>query len=289
MKIQLPVHAARHKGYVVLKEVNKAGAVLIDRIFTRKTEWEERNGREFYLQAELNLKHQQRTYKQNSSVWALVTAIFESMEGRPPDEDEKYGLYLDLLDMYADKMPNRLNGGLRPVHISESNSLEGARFIDGLLYHLAALCDLPMDAQAAVADVMYEWEAWRGTLEIDPVDYSDLACTKLLTESEWREKHPLSEASGRGGSIVRAHIVSRGADHADIEKSWNWVALLWEEHQQQHDIGWDNFLQIYPHLRGRVERARNLARKPELDYRRTPGRIPYSPERLAQEALAGGE
>jgi hypothetical protein len=267
MRICLPVHAARHKGYVVLKETNKAGAVLIDRIFAKKAEWEDRNQREFYLQAELNLRHQHRTYKQNSSVWVLVTAIFESLEGRLPDEDEKYGLYLDLLEVYADKIPSRLNGGLRPVHISESNSIAGARFIDGLLYHLATLCDLPVDTQSTVANVMYEWEAWRGALEIDPVDYSDLACTKPLTESEWQEKHPVSEASGQGGRIVRAHIVSRGADAADIEKPWNWIALLWDEHEQQHKIGWENFLQIYPHLRGRIDRARRLAGKPELEFK----------------------
>jgi hypothetical protein len=185
------------------------------------------------------------------------------MERRPPDEEEKYGLYLDLLEEYADKVQNRF-GGLRPVHISESNSAQGARFIDGLLYHLATLCDLDVDTQAEVIDVMQAWEEWRGSLEQDPVDYADLACTQLLTEEEWRTKHLVSEASGQGGRIVRAHIVSRGADAPDIKKSWNWVALLWDEHEQQHRIGWDAFLQIYPHLRGRIERARRLAGKLEL-------------------------
>jgi hypothetical protein len=106
MRIRLPVHATRKAGYVVLKETNKSGAELIDRIFTKKQEWEERNGREFYLQIELDLRYQKRTFKQNSSVWVLVTAIFESLEGRLPDEDEKYGLYLDLLELYADKKTN---------------------------------------------------------------------------------------------------------------------------------------------------------------------------------------
>jgi hypothetical protein len=278
MKIRLPLHAALRNGYIVLKEVNKNGKILIDRLFSKKKEFEERNGKEYFLQVELDLRYQHRTFKQNSSVWALITAIFISMERRPPDEEEKYGLYLDLLEEYADKVQNRF-GGLRPVHISESNSAQGARFIDGLLYHLATLCDLDVDAQAEVIDVMQAWEAWRGALEIDPVDYSDLACTKLLTEAEWREKRPVSEASGQGGRIVRAHIVSRGADAADIEKPWNWIALLWDEHEQQHRIGWDAFLQIYPHLRGRVERARRLAGKAE------PGALPGSPRSLALEAL----
>jgi hypothetical protein len=104
---------------------------------------------------------------------------------------------------------------------------------------------------------------------------------------EWRERHPYSEASGRTGDIVRAHIVSRGSDAADIEKTWNWIALLHEEHMQQHQIGWDAFLQIYPHLRGRVDRARRLAGKFDLEFKREQLAIEYKPENLALEALNG--
>jgi hypothetical protein len=269
MKIRLPLHAALWHGYIVLKEVNENGKLLINRLFSKKKDFEERNGKEFFLQAELDLRYQHRTFKQNSSVWVLITAIFMSMEQRLPDEEEKYGLYLDLLEEYADKVQNRF-GGLRPVHISESNSVQGARFIDGLLYHLATLCDLDTDTQSEVIDVMQAWEEWRGTLEIDPVDYSDPACTKPLTEAEWRKKNRVSEASGHGGSIELAHIVSRGADAQDVDMPWNWIALLHEEHMRQHGIGWDGFLQIYPHLRGRVERARRMAGKLPLKMLKKP-------------------
>jgi hypothetical protein len=287
MKIKIPVHAATHKGYVLLKEVDKNGKILIDRLFAKKREFEERNNKEYYLWAELDLRYQKRTFKQNSSVWKLIECIWFSMEKEPPTEEEKYALYLDLLETYADKIKNRITGGLRPVHVSESNSLEGAKFIDGLLYHLSTMCNLEYDAQSQVIDVLQEWEEWRGTLEIDPMDYSDHECTQLLTETEWRQKHTVSEASGQGGDIVRAHIVSRGADSPDIEKAWNWVALLNEEHMQQHQIGWDGFLQIYPHLRGRAERARKLAGKMELEFKSIQKGIQHKPENLAMEALNG--
>jgi hypothetical protein len=291
MRVKLPVRAGwvklkNNTPYVVLKETNKAGTDLIRRIFKKKKEMEDRNQKEFFLWVELDLRYQPRTHKQNSAVWALVTAIFFSMEGRLPDEEEKYNLYLDLLEQYADKVPNRF-GGLRPVHISEANSIEGARFIDGLLYCITTMCDLDMDTQTGVIDVMQQWLDWRGRLENDPVDYADLDCTRLLTESEWREKHRVSEASGQGGEIIRAHIVSRGADTADIEMSWNWIALLHEEHMQQHQIGWDSFLQIYPHLRGRVDRARNMAGKLELEFKNSQKAIEYNGENLAMEALEG--
>ncbi|MDR0474224.1 MAG: hypothetical protein LBH43_11205 [Treponema sp.] len=263
MKVKLPVRAGwvKLKGnelYVVLKETNKAGADLFRRIFKKKKEMEDRNKKEFFLWVELDLRYQHRTYKQNNTVWTLITAIFMSMEGRLPDEEEKYNLYLDLLEQYADRVPNRF-GGLRPVHISESNSLEGARFIDGLLYCITTMCDLDMNTQTSVIDVMQEWLEWRGKLECDPIDYADIECTRLITESEWREKHRVSEASGHGGDIVLHHIVTRGSNKAAENKAWNWLALTNDEHMMIHNRGDDYFLSIYSHLKGKFERANKLA------------------------------
>jgi hypothetical protein len=295
MKIRLPAHAdlwthpQNKERYILLKATCKKDNDLVLNFFRAKKEREDRNQKEFFAQVVLDLPHQKRTFRQNAAVWKLVTVIFESMEGRMPDEEEKYNLYFDLLDAYADKVPNRIKGGLRPIHISEANSLEGSKFIDGILYHLATECNLTYEAQTTIQEVLQEWETWRGGLDTDHTDYADNEQTKMLTELEWRRKHVYSEASGRGGTIVRAHIVSRGADAPDIEKAWNWMALLPEEHEQQHHIGWDAFLGIYPHLRGRVERARNLAGKLELEYKRESGRPLGISNRLAMEALADNE
>jgi hypothetical protein len=287
MTVKIPAHARQGKsGDVILLPVSRADSAVVARLFAKKSEWEARNGKEYVLQASLELNYGKRTFKQNAAVWKLVECIWLSMEKDPPAEEEKYALYLDLLEAYADKTKNRVTGGLRPVHISESNTIEGVRFIDGLLYHLSAACGLDYGTQSQVIDVLREGEEWRGGLETDPLDYADLECTRLLTEAEWREKRVVSEASGRGGDIVRAHIVSRGADRPDIEKAWNWVALLPEEHAEQHRLGWDKFLDIYPHLRGRVNRARNLAGKLELESRRASGR---GTEALAKEALGEEE
>ena len=264
-KIRLPVHAALLKHaekpgeYVVLKATCAKDNDLLSRFFRTKAEWEKRNRKEFTVQTTLDLPYQRRTFRQNSAVWKLVTVIFENMEERKPDEDEKYALYLDLLDAYADKVPNRIKGGTRPVHISEANSLEGSRFIDGLLHHLAMECGLSCDAQATVQEVLYEWEAWRGGLERDPSDYADAGQTEPLCEKEWRRRRVYSEASGRGGDIVLHHIVTKGSNKAAEDKAWNWLALTNEEHQSLHRLGDEHFLSVYPHLRGRFERAERLA------------------------------
>jgi hypothetical protein len=290
-KVRLPAQAAlwkhpkNNEDYVLLKATSKKNELLLSQLFSTKKEWELRNQREFFLTVTLELPYQRRTFKQNAAVWKLVTAIFESVEGRLPDEGEKYDMYLDLLEVYADRAPNKISGGTRPVHISESNSLEGSDFIDGLLYHLATECALSYGVQTTVQEVLEEWEAWRGGLEADYADYTDREQTKTLTEEEWRKKRVYSEASGRGGPIERAHIVSRGTDAQDIEMSWNWIALTPDEHAEQHRRGWDEFLQIYPHLRGRVERARKLAGKLELEFKNTRKELQYKPENLVMEAL----
>jgi len=264
-RYKLPVKAARLKlkpnepPYVVLKELNQSGSNLFRQLFQKKKEWEENNQKEFFLWVTLDLRYQHRTPKQNNTVWKLIEAIWNSMEEDPPTEEEKTGLYYDLLEVYADKVKNRITGELRPVHISEANSAEGARFIDGLLYHLATMCNLDYNAQSDVIDVLHEWEAWRGKLEIDPIDYSDPECTKLLTEAEWRERRRVSEASGQGGQLVLHHIVTRGSNKSAENKAWNWLALSDEEHRMLHNRGNEYFLSIYPHLKGKFRRAERLA------------------------------
>jgi len=285
VKSKILAHAEIQDGKIILTRAAETDEEKITQLFRKKTEWEERNQHEYLLQVEFELDYQKRTYKQLRTVFKLVELIWSSMEKDPPTEEEKYSLYNDLLYVYADKKINRFTGEKVPIRISECNSMEGARFIDGLIYHLATMCDLDYNAQSSVVDVIHEWQTWRGRLEIDPVDYVDLECTRLLTEAEWREKNKVSAASGRGGVIELAHIVSRGSDAADIGEAWNWVALTHDEHMEQHRIGWDAFLQIYPHLRGRVGRARNLAGKLELEFKREQQAIEYKPENLAAQAL----
>ncbi|MDR1364009.1 MAG: hypothetical protein LBJ35_08205 [Spirochaetaceae bacterium] len=197
-----------------------------------------------------------RAFKQNAATWVLVEAIFENMEGRKPTEPEKYSLYCDLLAEYAMSVPSKINPKrLRPVHLSVADTKEAAFFIDGLLGHLAEQAGLTVGLQATVQDVMREWHNWRGQMEEDPVDG--------LTVKEWRERRRYSDASGAGGSIELCHIVSRGADAAAVDKPWNWLALTRGEHSYQHQYGWNKFLELFPHLRGRVNRARRLAQKGE--------------------------
>ncbi len=248
MKITGFFHGILYKNQIVLRATDSKDMQLINKLFESKKSREERSNNEILLKCEIDAQFQKRSFKQLASVWKLVTVIFESMENRKPTESERYDLYLDLLEMYADKTPSKIKKDtLRPVHISESNTVAAARFIDGLLYHLATECQLSYDMQADVRKVLYEWEMWRGQQE---KDFNDNA-----TVSEWRERAVYSEASGLGGNVDCHHIVSRGSAPQFADCAWNVLALTREEHIFFHQNGWNVFLDKYPHLRGKVERA----------------------------------
>lgn len=212
-------------------------------------------GKEFF-QGRFSTLKEHRTYDQLNTVWKLVEVIFQSQEGRKPTKEEKETLYEDLKAEYADKRASTVNPNvLVPVGMSKADTVSAARFIQNLLNVLADMCDLDNELGTSVRAILTEWSNWRGSLEVDPLDN--------CTESEWYEMHRVSEASGLGGIIDKCHIVSRGADESSIDCPWNWVALTREEHREQHQKGWVFFLNKYPHLKNRVERARKIAGKLE--------------------------
>jgi len=243
-------HGCLIQDKVVLKVTDEQDLITLRKLFKSKSEREKRTEKEILLECEIDAAFQKRTFKQLRAVFKLVTVIFQSdsENHRKPTEEEKYSLYLDLLGLYADKIPNRYTGELRSIHISEANTMAGSHLIDGLLFHVTTMCNLPNDLQADVRSVLYEWEIWRGKQEHDVNDDR--------TISEIREYLVYSEASGRT-PVHFHHIVSRGACPAAIEKAWNILALTPDEHNFFHQQckTWEEFFEVYPHLRGRVEMA----------------------------------
>jgi hypothetical protein len=246
---------------VVWMRPNPEDSIAFEKFFFYLAKRQEKSEETIYPIVTLDVPARERTYKQNNTLWALIRIIFESMNGRKPTKDEAYELYLDILAEYAERVPSRFSGALRPIHISESDTRHAAQLIQACFDIIVDYCDLTVDLQADVRKLFYAWHDWRGKQDFDPLDCADN--DREIAEREWREKHKISDASGVGGVIEKAHIVSRGANVAAIDKPWNWLALTPEEHRLQHQHGWGEFLAQYPHLRGRVERARKLAAEME--------------------------
>lgn len=249
MKIISHFHGVYQNNFIVLKLVDENDRYIVEKLFRNKKEREGRTKQEVLLRCEINAPYQHRTFKQNNAVWILISIIFQSMESRNGTHEELYDLYCDLLEEYADKKPSRINGRLRPVHLSEMNTEQAGRFIDSLLFHLASLCELSIDLQSDVRKFIYEWEEWKHKEENEFEEFSSV--------EEMRQKVVYSEASGKGGVLHFHHIVTRGACPAAVDKTWNLMALTPDEHNFYHQQckTWDEFLEVYPHLRGKVERA----------------------------------
>ncbi len=158
MKVVAFLHGIFFKNQIVLRVADNRDLPLIRKMFASKKSREERTGREILLKCEIDAPLQKKTFKQLGAIWKLIEIIFMSTtpEMRKPTKEEMYDLYLDLLEEYADKKPSTISGKLRPVHISEANTMAAARFIDGLLYHLANVCDLQPALQADVRSLIYE-------------------------------------------------------------------------------------------------------------------------------------
>lgn len=220
-------------------------------------------GKNYYM-AELGTPINPRTYKQLRTVWKLVDLIWKSQNTFPPTEEEKQALYEDLKAEYAYQRPSKVNPNkLVPVGMSEADTKDGAFFIQNLIYHLAELCDIKnVYEQTEVRSIITEWQEWRASLDKDPFDD--------LSEVEYRALHVVSEASGKGGSLHLHHIITRGSDTADTHKAWNWVMLTDEEHTYFHRFGWNAFIKRFPNLQKKFERARNLAKKLEVEHEKTP-------------------
>ena len=255
------------KNYVIIEIADAAQNMLLEKLFKTKLQREARRGSESYLHITFDLPYRSKSYKQLRTIFALVTAIFVSMDGRLPTEEEKYELYLDLLDAYGMKTPSKIKTNtLRVIHMSEANTFEAAYFINELMLHLSSECGLPLDIQTDVQSLLWEWTIWRGGEQTDPLDYWDSACTQPIDEAEWRRRHAYSEASGLKGHIHLHHIATRGAHPEAKDAVWNWCALTHEEHESLHRIGEKAFLQRFPHLSGKFTRAHRKVLGKEFQY-----------------------
>ncbi len=249
MKIISHFHGCLVNGKIILKPLDDKDNYIINKLFTNKAERENRTKKEILLRCEINAPYQHRTFKQNNAVWVLVGIIFESMENRRGTHEELYDIYSSLLEEYADRKPSKINNKLRIVHLSEMNTEQCGRFIDSILNYIASTCDLNYDLQTDVRKFIYEWEEWKSRPENEFEEFKSI--------QELKEKVNYSEASGRGGNLHLHHIVSRGANPGAIDKAWNIMVLTEDEHNFFHQQckNWDEFLEVYPHLRNKVETA----------------------------------
>lgn len=256
--MDIMIRAALVKGQdgVVLRPLTTSDKVLFNNFYEQS--------QNKYVDLTLKNDKGTKTYDQLKTAWALIDLTFQAIHYRKPNSAERRQFGSELVKDFGDKIPSLLHDGEEvSVSMSEMSKKQMANLIRNLMYNLAENCDFGDDllrgAELNVKNIFLEWQTHKSTLDKDPDDYDEEG--ELLSIEEWRQRHPISFASGVGGPLELAHIVSKGADEIHRECCWNALMLTPEEHRMQHQKGWNEFLKIYPHLRGRVERARRIAGK----------------------------
>jgi hypothetical protein len=206
--------------------------------------------------------YKKRTLDQNALYWALVTILGFEVFGEFHHEDE---IHEEILVIYSPRVKGMLTKTSVPKRSKYLNTIEFSHLIEGVFKELAEH-GVSLDSGAKIIGYWREWYTWRGTVGGDPLagSYKNI--------EDYKERIPYCEAclthlgTTAPGSI--AHIVSKGA--GGVLEDWNVFHLCdtchtglnpevgmldFDKTTSQHQHGWDAFLEKYPHLRWKYEKA----------------------------------
>lgn len=206
-----------------------------------------------------------KSFDQVKAVFALIDIIFQCDHARKPTGHEKALYYTYLLNEYGERCMVSVSGSepsWQAIGLSSMTKAQAARFISALMAHVCQLCDLPEHLASEVSTLVETFTAYRGLMDEDEVDKG--VDGKYLSVQEWIRRNNYSHATGKTERLEIAHIVSKGTAPQFRDCVWNFLRLTHDEHMEQHTRGWDHMFRLYPHIKGRVERAREMAGKLEL-------------------------
>jgi len=200
-----------------------------------------------------------RSLNANGLAWELATRLGQADAVK---KEVVYYAIKELVDLPRDEYKgifvSRPSGDLTTV--------EFARLIQQLVIE----CQTHVPA-VEIKDIWILFTDWRFGQETDPLEGT------YYGPDDYKEKHPCCEACGRyllttdkEGTEQRAgelaHIVSTGASGGGgARDDWLWLMLCSKCHLCiQHAGGWEDLLTLYPHIRPKVERARERAGKKPL-------------------------
>lgn len=220
---------------------------------------------------DLEIKYNVHSRASQNTLYGIIRFITWAQIGHKPKTDDIFWNVESIIETYAPSAPHPISGEERPLRPGDPrlDTRGMSSMIQGALNELAQT-DIPDYVIDSIGPDMkklwnswYEWRYSQG--EDDPL-FTD---EKQMSWEEYCKWHPVCEFTGVGGvegnPLERMHIVSGGSDIADYEQPWNWIRALHSVHRRQHDHGWEIVLKDYPHMRGKINRARALAHKRGLE------------------------
>jgi len=209
-------------------------------------------------EAELIAESDLYTANQRNTLWGICNFIFQAQNGHKPNQEELYNVYYAILEKYGKAVENPITGVKHYITLTDPRMTKRdvAKLIEGALNELA-MCDIPYEVLQEIGGEMKKlwkaWYNWRWNIaKEDPLFEEE----QNMTWEEYKAKHPVCEITGEPGEVERVHIISKGADETIYEYPWNWFAASHRIHVLQHKKGWDFIIKLYPHIKGKIERAR---------------------------------
>lgn len=219
------------------------------------------------IKLEKHVEH--RTTAQLATLKGIERFIYWAGTGHKPvgGDHDLYWIHEGLIETYSPEAMNEVTNKKEPMRTRDPRftTKDMARLIEGALGQLCTT-DIPKDVLDQIGKDMRtlwtSWYNWRYNLaKSDPLAEFDAA---ILTWESYRLFHPVCELCGLGETesdpVERMHCVSAGADKSIYELSWNWLAAHHSHHALQHSSGWkQEIYSVYPHIKGKIERARSYA------------------------------
>ena len=215
-----------------------------------------------------------RTRPQIDTLRGIERFLYWAQAGHKPvaGDHDIYWIHEGLIATYSSEAINLSTQRMEPMRTSDPRMTTKimARIIDGALNELCTT-DIPDDVLKEIGDDMLKlwasWYDWRyNKAEQDPLHEVEAA---ILTWEQYLHFHPVCELCGMpdrdSDQLERMHIVSGGAAISVYEKPWNWLHAHHSHHHQQHaarsggEVGWIAILKDFPHVKGKIERARSYA------------------------------
>ena len=239
---------------------------------------------ELFFDMQIQRWYKRRSLNANNLAWELATRLGQADR---VSKEVVYYAVKELVDLPRDEY--------KGIFVSRSSgeltTVEFARFIQAIVIE----CQTHVPA-VEIRDIWILFTEWRFAQEKDPLEGT------YYGPEDYKEKHPCCEACGgyllttdgngdlqHGGQL--AHIVSVGAGGAHPD--WDWLMLCTKCHLcTQHANGWEDLLTLHPHLRPKVDRARERSGKKPLatpDGESSAVQPPAEPSAPATEAVAAAE
>jgi len=210
-----------------------------------------------------------RSKNQHTTLRGIERFIFIAESGYKPTQDDLYWIHEGLLEKYSPWVTNPRTGVSIPKRTSDPSmtTVEMAKIVQGALNELSTM-EVPDEILNEIGHNMKKlwenWYRWRYEQETDPLFYAE----NSLSWEKYKSLHPVCEFCGMPDNdfdpLIQMHIISKGSDTSIREMPWNWIRSHNSHHMLQHNEGWEIIERSYPHMVGKLKRARLMQGRENL-------------------------